>query len=128
MPESESGVSSTPHPQTPGSVLLGSLGHRSIWLLRHEGRPVARSIVSETPHPQMPGNVLLGSSGQKSADWARHNGNRLIVDVHIKVDGNLTVVQAHRIATAVEESLKKCFGASTISNVHIEPYTGNQLK
>lgn len=59
---------------------------------------------------------------------ARHNGNRLIVDVHIKVDGNLTVVQGHRIATAVEESLKKCFGASTISNVHIEPYTGNQLK
>lgn len=53
---------------------------------------------------------------------ARRNGHLLIVDVHIKVDGGLSVVQGHEIATNTERALRAGFGPDTISYIHVEPY------
>ncbi len=52
----------------------------------------------------------------------RKNGNTFIIDMHIKVDPNSSIVKAHDIATQVEESLKTTFGKRTQVNIHIEPY------
>ena len=54
---------------------------------------------------------------------SRHNGSTHIVDLHIKVDGNLSVTQAHDIASAVEQQLRNELG-HVIANIHIEPYKG----
>ncbi len=40
----------------------------------------------------------------------RKNGNTFIIDMHIKVDPDSSIVKAHDIATQVEESLKTTFG------------------
>ncbi len=52
----------------------------------------------------------------------RKNGNTFIIDMHIKVDPASSIVEAHDIATQVENSLKATFGRHTRVNVHIEPY------
>ena len=53
----------------------------------------------------------------------RHNGNAHVIDVHIKVDPQLTVTQAHEVATALENRLKASLDR-VIANVHVEPYKG----
>lgn len=58
----------------------------------------------------------------------RRNGTRIIVDVHIKVDGAITVEEGHLISSAVERTLSKNFGHSLISNIHIEPYRGQTIR
>lgn len=52
----------------------------------------------------------------------RKNGNAFIIDMHIKVDSRSSIVEAHDIATHVENNLKAAFGKHTQVNVHIEPY------
>ena len=52
----------------------------------------------------------------------RKNGNTFIIDMHIKVDPHSSIVEAHDIATHVENNLKTAFGKRTQINVHIEPY------
>lgn len=51
----------------------------------------------------------------------RRNGQTLIFDLHVKVDGNLTVRDGHEIATNVEKAIREAFGPNTIITVHIEP-------
>lgn len=54
---------------------------------------------------------------------SRRNGTRMIVDLHIKVDPDITVSRAHDIATDVETRLRDKFG-DVLANIHIEPYRG----
>lgn len=51
----------------------------------------------------------------------RRNGPSIIIEAHIVVDPSITVVQAHNIATAVEDALKHSFGNETQISLHIEP-------
>lgn len=51
----------------------------------------------------------------------RRNGPSIIMEAHIVVDPSITVVQAHNIATAVEDALKHSFGNETQISLHIEP-------
>ena len=52
----------------------------------------------------------------------RKNGNIFIIDMHIKVDPASSIVEAHDIATHVENRIKATFGRRTRVNIHIEPY------
>ena len=51
----------------------------------------------------------------------RRNGPSIILEAHIVVEPSITVVQAHNIATAVEDALKHSFGNETQISLHIEP-------
>ncbi len=51
----------------------------------------------------------------------RKIGNNISIDMHIHVDETLTIVEAHDIATVVEDKLKETYGADTILSIHIEP-------
>lgn len=53
---------------------------------------------------------------------ARRNGHTYIVDLHIKVDPDISVTKGHDIATAVERAISSTLGGDTISSVHVEPY------
>lgn len=48
-------------------------------------------------------------------------GPYIIIEAHVTVDRNITVVQAHDIASAVEEALTARFGGDTQLSIHIEP-------
>lgn len=56
----------------------------------------------------------------------RRNGMSFIIDAHVVVDPDMTVVEAHDIATNVEEALCSRFGPETQTSIHIEPDTAAQ--
>lgn len=51
----------------------------------------------------------------------RRNGISFIIDAHVVVSPSMTVVEAHDIATAVEDRLKEKFGSETQISIHVEP-------
>jgi cation diffusion facilitator family transporter len=52
----------------------------------------------------------------------RKIGSVLAIEVHVKVDKNLTVEASHEIATVIESALRRRYGNQTHVGVHIEPF------
>jgi cation diffusion facilitator family transporter len=58
---------------------------------------------------------------------AHHNlktrkiGNVYAIDVHIKMDRDISFVHSHDIASDLEKKLRERFGEQTITNIHTEP-------
>ena len=53
----------------------------------------------------------------------RRIGNHYAIELHILMDGNITLSKAHDKATEVEDLLKKHYGEETHIAVHVEPLT-----
>ena len=51
----------------------------------------------------------------------RQNGPSVIIEMHIMVDHTISIVEAHRISTEVEDRLSGHFGSETQINIHVEP-------
>ena len=51
----------------------------------------------------------------------RLSGPYSIVDFHIVVDPETTVLAAHEITVVIENMLRKEFGEETQINIHVEP-------
>ena len=51
----------------------------------------------------------------------RRIGNDIAVDLHVKMDGHLTLTTAHELATEAENAIKSRFGKDSIINIHMEP-------
>lgn len=51
----------------------------------------------------------------------RRNGPVIIMEAHIVVDPHLTLLDAHDIATNVEDSIREHFGKDTHISIHLEP-------
>ena len=56
----------------------------------------------------------------------RRIGNGIAVDLHARMDGNMTLSEAHDKATAAERAIKKAFGKNSIINIHMEPVREKQ--
>ena len=54
---------------------------------------------------------------------SRKVGNDIAIDVHVKMDGNMTLCEAHDIASLIEEEIRKRFGQSSMVYIHMEPVT-----
>jgi cation diffusion facilitator family transporter len=68
------------------------------------------SIISATPNVYKPHNLRT-----------RRIGSNIAIEVHIRVDGNMTVVESHEISREIERSLRARFGEQTAVAIHIEP-------
>lgn len=51
----------------------------------------------------------------------RRIGNHYAIELHVRMDGNLTLRQAHDTATAIERRLKERYGTETHVGIHVEP-------
>lgn len=51
----------------------------------------------------------------------RRIGNRIAIDTHIRLDGEMSLCDAHHKATAIEHRLKERFGDQTHVTIHMEP-------
>ncbi len=51
----------------------------------------------------------------------RHIGNRIAIEAHIRMDGDISLRDAHSRATMVEQKLKERFGSDTHVTIHMEP-------
>ena len=51
----------------------------------------------------------------------RRIGNNRSIDLHVRLDGKLTLEEAHRRATVIEQRLRAEFGKGTYISIHVEP-------
>lgn len=51
----------------------------------------------------------------------RRIGSSYAIEVHIRMDGQITLEEAHHTTTAIENRLKSEFGSRTYINIHVEP-------
>lgn len=51
----------------------------------------------------------------------RRIGSYCAVEVHVRMDGAISLEEAHRTATAAEMKLKQLLGKGTLVNIHVEP-------
>lgn len=51
----------------------------------------------------------------------RQIGVNYVISMHIRMDGSLSLLEAHDKATMIERSLRERFGSQTIINIHVEP-------
>ena len=51
----------------------------------------------------------------------RRIGNRIAIEAHIRMDGDITLRHAHGTASRIERALKEKFGPQTIVTLHMEP-------
>ena len=71
------------------------------------------TIISNTPGVQAFHNLRT-----------RRNGNLRVIDIHVKMDGNLTVSSSHDITREIERKLSEELG-EVMTNIHVEPYRGS---
>ncbi len=51
----------------------------------------------------------------------RRIGNDIAIDLHAKMDGNISLSEAHAKASAAEDALRQVFGRGSIITIHMEP-------
>ncbi len=51
----------------------------------------------------------------------RRIGNRISVEVHVRMDGSMTLSASHVVACHIERLLRRELGAETYVNIHMEP-------
>lgn len=68
------------------------------------------SIISTTPNVFMPHNLRT-----------RRIGSNIAIEVHVRVEGSMTVHDSHEISREIEHSLRARFGERTAVAIHIEP-------
>ena len=67
--------------------------------------------------------IILSVEGVSSPHHLRTRriGNNYAVEVHIRMNGDLSLFEAHRVTSVVERLLKERFGENTIVTIHTEP-------
>jgi len=104
------------------SVLILVLAYRM-------GKPAVEELL-EVSLPRAEQDVITtivtGTAGVKSFHnlRTRRNGDLRVVDIHIKVDGDLNVTQSHEITREIERQLTESLG-EVLTNIHVEPYHGH---
>ena len=68
-------------------------------------------------------NIIETTPGVKDFHHlrSRSNGNTKIIDFHIKIDPDISLNEAHDIASEVENRIKHEFSPAVV-NIHMEPY------
>jgi cation diffusion facilitator family transporter len=68
-------------------------------------------------------NIISNTNGVENCHnlKTRKCGNIYVIDVHIKVNPNISIIKAHDISTDVENNLKQKYGTNTLCSVHVEP-------
>lgn len=51
----------------------------------------------------------------------RRIGGYLAIEMHVRVDGRMTLAEAHDLSSQVERRLKERYGAETYVSIHVEP-------
>lgn len=96
---------------TAWKLMKGSIGELMEKTLPEETQKQIQTIIAETPGVKAIGHLRTRRVGPDDA-----------IDVHVKMDGNLTLRQAHDIASEIERRLRAEFGSRTHIGVHMEPY------
>ena len=89
-------------------------------------RPALGEIMDEHTHHDLIDQIHLSATevpGVLGIEkcWARKNGMTYVVDLHLELDGNLSVTEGHAISHALKDHLMLTFPYLTEILIHIEP-------
>ncbi|MBQ1724668.1 MAG: cation transporter [Muribaculaceae bacterium] len=91
-------------------LLKTNMGELTDGSLPQEVEQEIEQIITSFPQVSEPHNLRT-----------RRLGNRLAIEVHVRMAGDVTLTQAHDQATAIEQRLKQRFGHNTHVTIHMEP-------
>ena len=91
-------------------LLKTSIGELTECSLPEETEREIEDIVKSFPGVYEPHNLRT-----------RKIGNHIAIEIHIRMDGALSLHDAHEQASTIEHSLKQRFGAETHVTIHMEP-------
>jgi cation diffusion facilitator family transporter len=92
------------------STTLSALREMTDHALPESDRNVIRRAVLSVPGTSDPHNIKT-----------RRLGSDVSIEVHFRVDGEISVADGHEIASQVEQAIRSCFGQRTIVITHVEP-------
>ena len=95
-------------------IMRPSLGELTDESLSEAQESEIMGIISSFPEVSEPHNLRT-----------RHIGNKVAIEAHIRMDGEMTLNSVHQITYEIERKLKDRFGTDTIVTLHMEP-TKNQ--
>ena len=89
-------------------------------------RPALGEIMDEHTHHDLIDQIHEASANVPGVlgiekCWARKNGMSYVVDLHLEIDGNLSVTEGHSISHALKDHLMGVFPYLTDVLIHIEP-------
>ena len=91
-------------------LLKSSVGELTEESLPHSTEREIEGIIKSFPGVYEPHNLRT-----------RRIGNHIAIETHLRMDGKLSLTEAHERATAIEHKLKECFGPDTHVTIHMEP-------
>lgn len=92
------------------SLLRPCLGELTETSLPDEVEQQIVRVVEETPDVSELHNLRT-----------RRIGNHYAIEMHIRMDGHLTLYETHAKASSIEKRLKEAFGKETHVGIHVEP-------
>ena len=92
-------------------LLKGSVWELTDCSLPEETEREVEDIICSFPQVSQPHNLRT-----------RRIGNRIAIEVHVRMDGDMPLHQAHEIVSQMETRLKDRFGKDTLVTIHMEPY------
>ena len=91
-------------------LLKGSIGELTEESLPQATEREIENIIKSFPGVYEPHNLRT-----------RRIGNHIAIETHLRMDGKLSLNEAHERATAIEHKLKERFGPTTHVTIHMEP-------
>ena len=91
-------------------LLKSSVGELTEESLPHSTEREIEGIIKSFPGVYEPHNLRT-----------RRIGNHIAIETHLRMDGKLSLTEAHERATAIEHKLKESFGPDTHVTIHMEP-------
>lgn len=91
-------------------LLKGSAGELTDGSLPADTEREIEAIIRSFPEIAEPHNLRT-----------RRIGNRIAIEAHVRLDGEMSLEAAHDIVSAVERKLKDRFGPATLVTIHMEP-------
>ena len=91
-------------------LLKGSTGELTDGSLPEETEREIEDIIRSFPEISEPHNLRT-----------RRIGNRIAIEAHVRLDGKMSLDEAHDIVTAIEHRIKDRFGKATLVTIHMEP-------
>ena len=105
------------------SIVVGAMLVKVAWDLLGPsfGELTDSSLPVETEDQML--EIIRGIPGVEDPHnlRTRRVGNRIVAEVHIRLDGSITLAEAHEKATEVERRFKAQFGEQSHIIVHMEP-------
>ena len=105
------------------SILVGLMLLRVSWdLLKTSINELTDSSLPEEVEKEIEDIICRQEQAHELHNLrTRRIGNRIAIEAHVRLDGNMPLQEAHEIVSRMEQELRARFGAKTLITIHMEP-------